>query len=62
MVRVDADTVAFEVKGILTELRMTKLILVEVRPTPNSGIDDVGKPLSTSNLNSTKQSKLESPL
>lgn len=50
MIGVDAHTVTLEVKGVLTELGVTQLILVQVRPTPYSSVDDVGEALTSSNL------------
>lgn len=53
MVRVDTDAVTLEVKGILAELGVTKLILVQVRPSPYPGIDHMGKPLPAGHLEHT---------
>lgn len=50
MVRVNADTVTLKVEGVLTKLGMTKLVLMEVGPTPYTGIDDMGKSLTPGNL------------
>ena len=51
MIGVDAHTVTLEVKRVLTELGVTELVLVQVWPSPYSGIDDMGKPLASRNLN-----------
>ena len=50
VVRVDTHAVTLEVKGVLAELCVPKLVLVQVRPAPDLGIDDVGKPLTTCHL------------
>ena len=44
------DTVTLEVKRILTELGVSQLILVQVRPAPDTSIDHVREAFPTSNL------------
>lgn len=50
VVRIDTDLVALEVKGVLAELGVFQLILVQVWPPPESGIDDMRKALPSSHL------------
>lgn len=52
MVRVDADTLTLEIKRILTESGVSKLILVQVGPAPYSGINHMRKAFPTSHLKS----------
>ena len=47
MVRVDADGVRLEVEGVLAVLDLLQLVLVQVGPPPNPGVDHVWKPLAT---------------
>ncbi len=54
MIGVDTHAVTLEVKRILAELGVTELIFMQVWPSPYSGVDDVGKTLSSRNLNNTK--------
>ena len=53
MVWVHTHTVALEVKGVLAELDIAQLILVQVRPSPNPGVDHVRKAFSPGNLHTT---------
>ena len=46
VVWVDTYWVCLEVKGVLTVLDMFQLVLVEVRPTPNPGVDHMWENLS----------------
>lgn len=50
MIRVDAHALTLQIEGILTKLGVTQLVLVEVGPTPYSGIYNVRKALSSSDL------------
>lgn len=50
VVGVDAHTVTLEVESILAELGVAELILVEVRPSPDPGVDHMGKTLPSSDL------------
>ena len=50
MVGVDADAVLLQVKGILAVLDVLQLVLVQVRPAPNPGVDDVGEAFAPCDL------------
>ena len=50
VVWVDAHTIALEVKSILAEFGMAELVLVEIRPSPDPGVDHMGKTLPSSDL------------
>ena len=50
VVRVDTHAIALEVKSILAEFGMAELVLVEVRPSPDPGVDHMGKTLPSSDL------------
>lgn len=50
MVGVDADAVVLEVKRKLAELDVLQLVLVQVRPTPQPGVDHVGEAFAPSHL------------
>ena len=50
VVGVNTHAVTLEVKGVLTELGMAKLVLVEVRPTPYPSIDHMREPFATCHL------------
>ena len=47
MVRIYAHTVLFEVKGKLTEFHMFQFILVQIRPSPYTGVDDMWEAFTT---------------
>ena len=48
--RVDADTVAFQVKRKLTDFTVFQLVLVDVRPTPDPRVHHVRKPFPRCHL------------
>ena len=50
VVRIDAHLITLQVKGVLTELGMLQLILVQIWPPPQPGIDDMWESLPASNL------------
>ena len=50
VVRVNTHTVTLEVKCILAKLGMPEFVLVEVRPTPNTSVDNMGKTLTSRHL------------
>lgn len=50
MVRVDTHVVIFQVKGILAELYVLQFVLVEVGPTPQSGINNMRETFSPCHL------------
>lgn len=50
VVGVDTNTVTLEVESVLAKLGMTKLVLVEIRPSPDPSVDHMGKTLSSSDL------------
>ena len=57
MVRVDTHTVTFQVEGVLTELGVTQLILVEIGPSPYLSINDMRKPLPAGHLGRRKRER-----
>ena len=50
MVRVDADRVDLEVEGEVAAIGSSKLVLVEVGPAPDPGVDDVREAFATGDL------------
>ena len=50
VVRVHANRVRLQVKRVLTVLHLLQLVLVQIRPTPNPGVDHMGKAFSPGNL------------
>ena len=50
VVGIDTYTVTLEVESILAELGMAKLVLVEIRPSPDPSVYHMGKTLSSSDL------------
>lgn len=59
VVRVDAHGVTLEVEGKLAVLDMLQLILVQVRPPPDSCVDHVREPLAPRHLQAAVQSALD---
>lgn len=59
VVRVDAHGVTLEVEGVLAELDVFQLVLVEVWPAPDTGVDDVREALATCDLKSSVQGSLD---
>lgn len=56
VVRVDADFVLLEVKGILTGLNGTQLVVaVKVWPSPQTAVDNMGKALPVGDLETAVQ-------
>lgn len=58
MVWIYAHGVAFEVERKLAELDVLQLILMQIGPTPNPGVDDVRETFSPSYLQTPIQSAL----
>ena len=54
MVRVDADGVRLEVEGVLAVLDLLQLVLVQVGPPPDAGVDHVREPFPARNLDKEK--------
>ena len=54
VVRVDADGVRLEVEGVLAVLDLLQLVLVQVGPPPDAGIDHVREPFPARNLDKEK--------
>ena len=50
VVRIHANRVGLQVKRVLTVLHLLQLVLVQIRPTPNPGVDHMGKAFSPGNL------------
>lgn len=50
VVRIHAHRVTLQVKRKLAVLHVLQLVLVQIRPAPYSGVDDVRETLATSNL------------
>lgn len=50
VVRIDANGIGLEVERKIAALGTTKLVLVEVWPAPDPGVDDVGKAFPASDL------------
>ena len=50
MVGVDADAVLLQIKGILAVLDVLQLVLVQVWPAPDPGVDDVGEAFAPCDL------------
>lgn len=56
VVGVDADLILLEVEGILAGLNGTQLVVaVEVRPSPQAAVDNMGKPLPVGDLQAAVQ-------
>jgi hypothetical protein len=58
VVRIHANRVGLQVKRVLTVLHLLQLVLVQIRPTPNPGVDHMGKAFSPGNLEATVESPL----
>lgn len=58
MIRVDAHIVTLEVKGKLAVFDMLQFILMQVRPPPQTGINHVREPFTSSHL----QTSIKCPL
>ncbi len=50
VVRIDANGIGLEVERKIAALGTTELVLVEVWPAPDPGVDDVGKAFPASDL------------
>ena len=50
VVRVDTNWVHFKVEGITAAICPTQLILVQVRPAPDSWVDDMGEAFTAGDL------------
>ena len=50
VVGVDAHVVVLEVEGVLAELDVLQLVLVEVGPAPQPGVDHVGEAFTPRHL------------
>lgn len=57
MIRVDTYAVTLQIKGKLAVFDMLQLILVEIRPSPQTGIDDMRETLASRHLGTTENSK-----
>ena len=62
MVRVDADTVRLQIKCILTVLYILQLVLVEVGPPPDPGVDYMWESLPCGHLQMVSSDKTVSKL
>lgn len=60
VVRVDAHAVILQVEGVLAELDVLQLVLVEVRPAPQPRVDDVRETLPARHLRGAAESQLAS--
>lgn len=58
VVRIDADRVALQVEGELAELDVFQLVLVQVGPAPDAGVNDVREALPPRHLQSTVERAL----
>lgn len=54
VVRVDADGVRLEVEGVLAVLDLLQLVLVQVGPPPDAGVDHMREPFPARNLDKDK--------
>ena len=54
VVGVDADRVGLEVEGVLAVLDLLQLVLVQVGPPPDAGVDHVREPFPARNLDKEK--------
>jgi hypothetical protein len=50
MVRVDTDGISLQVEGEVAALGTPKLVLVKVRPSPDSSVNDVRKTFPSGDL------------
>lgn len=56
MVGVDADLILLEVEGVLAGLDGAQLVVaVEVRPSPQAAVDNMGEPLPVGDLQAPVQ-------
>ena len=58
MIRIDANGIGLEVECVMAAVGATQLVLVEVRPTPNSRVNHVGKTFATCDLFSFHQNNV----
>lgn len=53
MVRVDANVVGLQVESILAVFHMFQFVLVQIRPSPQPGVDHVGETFTSGHLKHT---------
>lgn len=58
MVRIDTDRVRLQIKRVLAVFHLLQLVLVEIRPAPDPGVDDVREAFSTGHLETPVQRAL----
>ncbi len=54
MIRINTDALTLQVKCILAKLSMPQFVLMEIRPAPYLGIDNVWESLPSGNLHRNK--------